>query len=313
MEMKKALLISMLCMMLPMFLFAESIEEKLQAFGKENGKEYIQPFCTALGTDLNTGLYGTAKTLGTLHFGITINTSFASVPSEDKTFTAKRPDIEDPLNPGEQIYLYNEPTVKSATCFGETGGTFTSTSDTGNDLILPDGANTPVVPFAMPQVSLGLPFGNEIMLRWLPQYEISSDIGKIGFFGIGLKHDIDQYIPLCPVSLAAQAVYQQMKLGDIVKIKDFALNAEVSKTFLMLTLYGGLQYEHTTLHAAYTIPEATYGDVTTPATKIAFDIDGDNSFRGTAGLRLRLLIFNINLDYSLSKYPVFNLGLGASI
>jgi hypothetical protein len=302
--MRKSLAITVLCSLLPIFLSAESIEDKLQSMGESYAKGYITPFVTAMGIHLNTGLYGTAKTLKPLRFGLTLNSGFVFVPSDGKTFTANSPDLG---VPGES---WTPESTESATCWGKNGATFVE-STTGTTYTLPKGAELSTVPMMMPQFQLGLPYGNEVTLRYLPKLDVSKDVGEVGFWGVGLKHDIDRHIPLCPVSLAVQGVYQKFELGDILDIDDWAVNAEVSKTFLFVTPYAGVQYENTKMHVEYDI-NATQPEMFGPD-KVKFDVTGDNQLRGTVGVRFRTLIFNLNLDYSICEYPVFNLGFGVSI
>jgi hypothetical protein len=88
----KKILLSLLLIIFVTSLFA-GIQEKLEKFGEENGKEYLKPFVTAYGTNFNSGLYNTAKVLKPFKFGIFINMMLAFVPDEDNTFLPTRPDL----------------------------------------------------------------------------------------------------------------------------------------------------------------------------------------------------------------------------
>ena len=328
--MKKAFL-SLLLIVMVTALFA-GVQEKLEQFGKDNGMVYVKPLVTAFGTTMNTGLFNTAKVLKPFMFGLNVNMMLAFVPDEDKTFLPTRPDIfiTNPVT-GEDIYLYEEPTEESATVFGEDGiliehnpalddipGMQNATSEL--DIQMPNGANLPLVPFLMPQFNLGLPFGNEIMIRGFPKVEISKDIGDLGFWGVGLKHSIDQYIPLIPIDIAIQASYQNLYVGDLLTFSNFNANLEVSKKLLMWTLYTGVGYDKTNVSAEYTYEYTTLVEdentgLFVPGTSeqdIKFDVDGENEMRMTAGFRFSLLLLKLYADYTISKYPVFNAGIGIS-
>ncbi|NQV18599.1 MAG: hypothetical protein HQ534_08665 [Armatimonadetes bacterium] len=324
--MKKSLFIISLTVLLVSSLFSD-IQESLEKFGVENGKAYIKPFVTAYGTNFNTGLYNTAKVLKPFRFGLFINTMFTGIPDKDKDFLPSRPNlyIDDPLNPGEIIYLYEEPTEKTATVFGKDGCELIHNPmldnipglDTSNlDYNLPDGTNLPAVLLMAPQFHLGLPAGNELMIRGFPKYKISKDIGDVGFWGIGLKHSISQYIPLVPIDLAVQGAYQSLYLGDILELNNLAFNAQISKKLLMWTFYAGMGYEQTKLKAEYETEIEVYDEVSnsfdSEALKIKFDIEGDNNFRTTFGIRYSLLLLKLYADYTLSDYNVFNAGIGIS-
>jgi len=245
----------------------ETIQEKLEKFGEENGKGYIQPLVTAFGSNLNSGLFNTAKVLKPYRFGIMFNAQLAFFPKEAETFTAVRPDLYvDHPQTGEPIYIYEEETIPSATVFGVEGGTFHLNRDelpqevidefSDADLDMPNGAqNTteiPFVPLVIPQINFGLPYGNELMFRYLPSVQLDEQMGDLSFWGLGLKHSIDQYLlGVIPIDLAAQIAYQQFKITDIMTVNAFAFNAQVSKKLAMFTFYGGLGYESTTLNAKY--------------------------------------------------------------
>jgi len=103
--------------------------------------------------------------------------------------------------------------------------------------------------------------------------------------------------------------YQQLTIGDYLEEKGFAFGAQVSKTFFIATLYGGLQYESSSMSVHYTYQ----GPDATPNSVIGLSIDGENSYRATAGLALDLIIMTLNADVSVGKMTVasagFSLGL----
>lgn len=333
----KKVFLSLLLIVMVTALFA-GVQEKLEQFGKDNGMLYVKPLVTAFGTTMNTGLFNTAKVLKPFTFGLNVNMMAAFVPKEDKTFLPTRPDIiirdanGDPiLYNNEEIYLFEEPTDETATVFGEDGTPIVHNSLLNNtellallglsqedvnslDIQMPNGANLPAVPFLMPQFNLGLPFGNEIMIRGFPKVEISKDIGDLGFWGVGLKHSVSQYIPLIPIDIAVQAAYQNLYVGDILTFSNFNANLEVSKKLLMWTLYTGVGYDKTNVTAEYDYTYRTVidGEIVPVEQKIKFDVDGENEMRMTAGFRFSLLLLKLYADYTISKYPVFNAGIGIS-
>ncbi|MCD4797340.1 MAG: hypothetical protein K8R49_09275 [Candidatus Cloacimonetes bacterium] len=319
----KKFFVSLLLVIFVTSLFA-GVQEKLEKFGEDNGKEYIKPFVTSYGTNFNSGLFNTAKVLKPFRFGVMVNMMLAFVPDEDKTFMPTRPDLSMEYNT-QTYYLYEEPTGETATVFGKDGGTIIHNPDldaipgldvSNLDIDLPNGGNLPAVPLMVPQLNVGLPAGNELMIRGLPKFEVNKDIGEVGFWGIGLKHSVSQYIPLIPIDIAIQGAYQSMVVGDILELNNFAVNAEISKKLLMWTLYGGLGYESTKLTADYETEIMFYNEDTTSfdlqPLDIDFEIEGDNNFRTTFGVRYSLLLLKLYADYTISKYSVVNAGIGIS-
>ena len=300
--MKKIVSIFLFIVICTASLVQADIITDLAKLGEENGKMYIKPFVNAFGSDLNSGWFSTAKT-SPLSFGLTFNAMLAVVPDKDKTFLAHNPNTE----------LYNGDYETSATVFGKNGAIFTAKDpQVTPDLFLPPGVDFGMVPLIVPQVHLGLPAGFEVEIRYIPSYEVK-DMGKISFVGGGVKYQVSKLIPmlsgLLPISI--QGTYQQLKLGDVVTVNSSFINIHASRglVVLPLTFYGGIGYESTQLKAKYTYTEP-WSSTEVP---IDFDINGDNGFRFTAGARLKILLLNVMLDYSVGKYQTVRAGVGFSI
>ena len=300
--MKKIVSIFLFIVICTASLVQADIITDLAKLGEENGKMYIKPFVNAFGSDLNSGWFSTAKT-SPLSFGLTFNAMLAVVPDKDKTFLAHNPNTE----------LYNGDYETSATVFGKNGAIFTAKDpQVTPDLFLPPGVDFGMVPLIVPQAHLGLPAGFEVEIRYIPSYEVK-DMGKISFVGGGVKYQVSKLIPmlstLLPISI--QGTYQQLKLGDEVTVNSSFINIHASRglVVLPLTFYGGIGYESTQLKAKYTYTEPWSGT----EVPIDFDINGDNGFRFTAGARLKILLLNVMLDYSVGKYQTVRAGVGFSI
>lgn len=301
--MKRISIITIL--MLAIFMSAiasENIGDKLSKLTEENGKNYIKPFVTAFGTNLNTGWFQTAKVTKPFHFGITVNTIVTFIPDDDMKFTATNPDTS----------LYEEDEIETATVFGDKGSKFESKVEGVENLILPSGIDLSMVPLVIPQVFFELPKSIELTARYCPPVELSKDIGKMSFWGIGAKYQVSKLIPLCPVAISLQGTYQQLKLGNIITCNSIFVNAQVSKGLVVvpITIYGGVGLESTELTAEY---EYTYQTLNNPVTEsVELNIKGDNEFRVTAGLKFRLLLIDICADYSIGTYQVARVGAGLS-
>lgn len=250
---------------------------KLQAVAEENAVGYMQPFATALGTAINSGLYHTAKIHGIPGFDFGIRAMVVSVPTEGLTYTST---FE----------------TETSTVFGEL---------VSLDQSLPGGLDISTVFFAVPQVTIGLFMGTEINIRYLPEIEISSDIGSIDLTGFGISHSIDQYIP-APLPLLPQLsvgyMRQEFNVGDILSSTHTAFNIRLSKSVPLITAYVGAQIESTDMDLTYTLAGTT--------TDVNVSLDGDNSFRYTGGLRVTVFPFvGVNVDYSAGEYNAINIGL----
>ncbi|MFH1212866.1 MAG: DUF6588 family protein [Candidatus Neomarinimicrobiota bacterium] len=172
--------------------------------------------------------------------------------------------------------------------------------------------NAKAMPFPFPilQASIGLPMGIEPSIRLIPEFEVPGDfgkaIGKISAFGAGVKFDIDRWIPvpLFPVDLAAQIYFQKMNIGELLSANSTAMNLMVSKKLLFLTPYLGVGKESSKFTASYKMEDGT---------KIDFDLKGKNSMRYTAGLNIKILVLQLNAEYSKGEYNAAALGVGFAL
>jgi len=171
---------------------------------------------------------------------------------------------------------------------------------------VPPGFNIPAMPTTSLQASVGLPFGTEAQLRYVPSTAINKDLGDFGLLGIGARISLDQFIPVpfFPVDITAGAFYQDLKLGP-VNIKSNIIHAEVGKSIPFITVYGGFGLESSKLKASY---DYTAADGTVVPVDIS--VDGENGFRTTVGFRLKLFLLSINADYNIGKYNTYNAGVG---
>lgn len=164
----------------------------------------------------------------------------------------------------------------------------------------------------VPQASVGLPLNLEVMARFMPSTKLG-DAGKANLFGFGIRHDLDHYIPFFPVDVAISFALQNFNFSDmndskLLSTSTTSFGLEVSKTLVLLTLYGGLQIESSKFSVEpYDIKDqsgATIGHFD------GFDITGADKTRFLVGARFLLAIVNIHADYSISKYPVLTAGVG---
>ena len=275
-------------------LVAESLEEKLRMFNEPNAIGFLQPLANSMGAGMNSGLFNTAKVLKPFTPSLKISTAMVIVPSSDKTFI-----YESPM--GELI--------KTGTVFGDLQG---YVDEVGK--LLPKGADLGLVPVPQISGSIGLPLGNELMVRYWPEMNIE-DLGSVWLWGVGLKHSIDQYLPgFFPIDLSVQAVYQEMNIADIVDFNSFAVTALASKNILMLTVYGGLGYEIAELNTKYTYD---LGVESVPPMEVALDFQAQNELRATIGARVTVFpLVSVFADYSIAStsgktHPnTFNVGVG---
>ncbi len=291
--MKKTLLLLVLIFLTARPAFSQ-IEDRLAQLGKDNVADYIRPFVTSLGTAMNSNGYYSADISTGLSLAVSFRGMYILIPEDQKSFTPTF------TQPG---YNASKPT---ATVYGEKGAAYAGPE---GYIVMPPGINQSSIPVAYPQVSASL-MGTQVLIRYLPPTPIA-DNNDLSIFGFGVAHSISQYIPLFPIDLAVQFLYNRVEVSDIMKLNNVAFNVHASKTLGPLTPYLGIQYEKTNLDLNYTIKgEPQSGD---PAIRtnqtISASVEGDNNFRATVGAALKLAVIVFNADFSISSQPIVSGGL----
>ena len=253
---------------------------------------YMQPFATALGTAVNTGLYHTAKIHGLPGFDIGIRAIFIPIPDDELTFRAAI------IPPPTDRPPTSSDSVDASTIFGLATGVN----------VYPPGLDIGTIPFGVLHFSLGLPMGTELNLRYLPAIETNDDIPKIELLGFGLSHSLDQYFPL-PIPLLPQLsagfMYQTFDVEDLIESTHTAFNLRLSKSVPMLTVHVGAQFESSDMDI--TFKAGGLGE------EITVNLDGENDIRFTGGFRFTVFPFlGIVADFSRGEYDAINVGLNFS-
>ncbi len=262
-------------------------------FLKESEAEnYAKPLATTLGTALHSGTYHSADIPDLFGFSISFKGMFIFVPDDQTSFTPNLP----------QGYTAKE---KTATIYGDRGGAYAGPN---GYITYPPGINETSIPFVMPQITASL-LGTEVLLRFVPKISVGER--DIDFLGIGVRHKISRYIPLVPLDFAAQILYHRFTITDLVESKNLAFNVHASKTFGIVTAYGGLQLESSSIDLEYSIKgDPDSGDPELQKDKdVKLSLDGKNKFRFTLGAAAKLGFFVLNADLNLGSQTVAGFGL----
>lgn len=226
---------------------------------------YVTPYVNGFGASLTGGWYNTAKPHKLGGFDITLSINTSIVPDDHRMFSV------------DELSLTN---LERMAGTNETSPTIAGERESGPDMqyayqdfsmeafSLPAGTNIPYVPAPMIQAGIGLIKGTEIMGRFLPK--VGNTKGKFGLWGVGLKHDIKQWIPgfsKVPVlNVSVMGGYTRMNsfivldvtpdrlnLGDyytggdvwndqkmITTVSSFTTNILISADLPIITFYGGV-------------------------------------------------------------------------
>ena len=203
-------------------------------------------------------------------------------------------------------------------------------------LTLARGANVNTVVAGVPQLEIGSFMGTELLLRYIPPIKYDTVVGKFSFWGIGIKHSINQYWKEAPFNLAAQFVYQGSSIQNSVGATNSQLSANTSimgvnihasKEWEGFTFYSGFAYESINIDTKFTFylpkelqrqlgllpldsddprPPRYPGDQKPQFTSAMFR---DNAVKFTMGVSKTFGSLGVFLDYNISKFNIITLGV----
>ena len=300
------LITAVLLSVTPSTLLAQDLGEQLKQMAKVNAQNYVTPLLNGWGVALNSGFYHSADVHSILGFDVHVKLTGALMQDADKKYAFETPDFPGYVRGGAGPTGYPGQ-VEANTVVGDKATKEVRANDNTLLMTIPGGLDISTTPLIVPQVSIGLPFGFEVTGRFFPTTKIG-DVGKVNLLGFGLRHDIDQYIPLLPLDVAVHFFTQKLSYEDgtgtkLLEASGTAYGVEVSKHLLLLTVYAGFQLESSSVKV---------GPYTFSGSPVEFTVDGNTSSRVLVGARLSLVFLNIHADYNLGTTKAFTLGVGIS-
>ena len=291
---------------------AEDANEFLQA--------YLSPLGESLGAGLNNGWYNTAKPHKLGGFDLTFTLNTVLVPKGKQNF-----------NP-DKINNFSSEDATTPTILGKgEGATITYN---GFEFNMPEqGSALNVLPVPMIGIGIGLIKKSEIDIRYVPTYKYNAGFigkGSIGLWGVGVKHDILQWIPLVgdalPMSLSLQAGHTSLNTDIEIKsqgvaqevelaVKATTINLIASRKLLMFTGYAGIGYNNSTtsFDGKTSFKLGAGSQVLDFNVPLEMKFDSQNEFRANIGFRFNITVFAIQANYTFSEYPTATLGVGVSL
>jgi hypothetical protein len=278
---------------------AAQLEGQLSAYTGANAEGYLQPLADAIGTDLNGGLYSSARIPNSgLHISLETRVIAVLFSEDDETFEAV---TEGDFSP--------EQTATASTVVGPGEATFVD-GDEETSFAFPGGFSLNSFAIAVPQVRIGAVRGTEALIRYFAIDTGDVEIGDISLYGFGLRHSISQYMgPAPPVDVAAGFFWQSFKLGDdLIDATAFTVGVQASKRFgtgaVSAEPYAGVSVDMFSMDVAYD------SDALGEIEPIDLSFESDTSFRLTAGLSLRLAFLTANGEYCIANQNSFAFGVG---
>jgi hypothetical protein len=291
-----------------------TLAEKIKSVSQNLLEGYTQPIVTAFGTGISTGLFTSAASHKLLGFDFGVRAMWIQIPEMAKVFNHAEVVVCSLEN---NVIVYDTLLLDSvSTIVGPDNRTYVPAP--GNAIgippFIPEGFNVSGVPLVMPQLNVGLLFGTEAAIRYVP-YTYQET--RIHFLGIGLKQNLNalpfmKTLPL-PVDLAIGGAMQWFYLMDagssIVSSQTWNLQFLVSKNLIVFEPFIGVGLEGTKIYFHYNfeyeIPDPT--GLVPKTEEINVTISAQNEHRAMAGFTLKLGIFYLHYDYNfLQEYTTHN-------
>lgn len=296
----------------------ESVTDRLTQLADANAEMYLHPVSSGLGAGLNSGFFETAGSADGIHFRVGLQVSGSLIPEDDDTF---RPELPETFTFQGQTYQEpygDEAGVSTPTAAGEgTGVVLEPEGELREDIVnagedpgtyaiaFPDGFEIPAVPVVLGEASLQLPTGTGAMVRFLPEIDVSNEVGPISSLGFGVRQSLTAFLERPPVDVAVAAGYQELALGEAVDASGTSFDLAVSKDLDVITVFAAGGVEDTDVDVEYTLENPTDipgqpGDSTT----VSFTDDGANSGHFTGGVQVDLFVARLSVSYTSSAYDV---------
>ena len=288
---------------------------------------YLEPLALGLGMSLNSGYMGSGTFLHKtgnlpLNFSLTIgfNNSLVFLGDKYKTFSLNYFDsVLVNVNGTNKKVLANIAVNDAPTIFGGTEPAVANISYEYNGQqyseqrkLIGGMTNLSALPFVVPQIGVGSFYGIDVTLRFLPRMTLGQ-YGEVMFTGFAVRYNLNSLLKKLPVDISVQTGLQNFNILDTAGVKffngnSFFANAQLSKSFMFVSVYGGVQYEQFNSEITYSY--------TTPAGEnvgVYFEKKSSADVRGVVGASLNLSPILINADMNFGKQTMLTLGLAVGL
>lgn len=294
---------------------------------------YIKPVLTSASLGMNQGWYNTAKTHKPLGFDLSITINSVFVNDDELTYKPNTLGLQN-------VTLVSPADGNAPTIYGpKQTVTYAYKVLPSETFTGPKGLNPPrlfgkhILPVPIANIGIGIIKGTDLKFRFMPNVDIGTN-NSIKLFGIGLMHDVKQYIPVMknlPIDLSIFGAYTKLDVKTDLSgtfsdftgsnqygyydIQSWTVQALVGKKISFLTLYGGVGYNNAKsdlkVGGTYNFSGTPLGDLSyTDPVNISVNSSGP---RITGGFSLKFAVFTLQADYTIQKKSVFTAGFGFSV
>lgn len=179
------------------------------------------------------------------------------------------------------------------------------TADGSETIVVPGGNDLPEITLGAPELYIGTLFGTDFYGRYgiLPELTGNGNLGRLEFYGGGIRHDFGRYFLPEYVKWYLSYNYHQLTLGETVSsINQYGLT-QLGVKLNRIGFYGLLGYEVNDMILNYTFENE-------PTT---IDLDDDVPFRYGGGFNLSFKYIEFYGEYNMNDPVALLVGFSVGI
>jgi hypothetical protein len=291
---------------------------RIQNINEDLLQAYVQPLVNAFGTGISTGLFHSAYSHELFGLDIGLRMMSIHIPEASKYFDGVALACSLAL---DSLVYYEIPLENLSTVFGpeQVIDLPLSGNAIGIPTNIPTGFNISSAPLIVPQVNVGLVFGTELAIRYVP---FTFEGSRMNFFGIGVKQELNKF-PLfkpigMPIAIAIGVAYQRFSIQNeerkaIANTSTWNLQVLLSKRLGPLEPLIGFGIENTKAYFnyifEYEIPDTVDNiptELITVEQEVRMHLVSQSRQRSIIGCTLQLGNFYIHYDYNFTPYSTHN-------
>jgi len=316
----------------PAPLAAQAALEQVQTLGAENAERYFAPAARGLVFALTAGVFDRATVLPAFHVDLGIRVAGAVRGDAARTFEAQLPGQITWSHPSTGPRTFQNPyapldgDLRSPSVMGRgpgitlepVGGFRDALLQAGENpdsyrLALPPGLDLSLIPVANLFLSMGVGFGTELTLRFLPGLEVSPDLGGFSGRGFGIKHELSSWLD-SPLDLAVGLGSQELSVEDFFEASTLEGWVLAGRAIGPLTVFGTAGLRQGSVRVDY-LADNPAGIPGLPAdgTAVGFSSDVATDATWGAGVRLQLLLLNLAGQYTAGDPSSFSIKVALGI